>query len=50
MRHRIVPIQITSPGFWQADPLVGIVIVLFLFREGYAGWTEAGDTGEDDGE
>ena len=27
-------------GFWQADPLAGIVIVLFvfLFREGYKGW------------
>jgi len=22
-------------GFWQADPIVGLVIVLFLFREGY---------------
>ena len=30
-------------GFWQADPLVGIVIVLFLFREGYEGWMEAGE-------
>ena len=32
-------------GFWQADPLVGIVIVLFvsLFREGYKGWTGSGD-------
>jgi divalent metal cation (Fe/Co/Zn/Cd) transporter len=26
-------------GFWQADPLVGIIIVLFLFREGYEGWS-----------
>ena len=26
-------------GFWQADPLVGFVIVIFLFREGYEGWT-----------
>jgi divalent metal cation (Fe/Co/Zn/Cd) transporter len=25
-------------GFWQADPLVGIIIVIFLFREGYEGW------------
>ncbi len=24
-------------GFWQADPLVGILIVIFLFREGYEG-------------
>ncbi len=30
-------------GFWQADPIAGFVIVLFLFREGYEGWTEAGD-------
>lgn len=35
-------------GFWQADPLAGFVIVLFLFREGYEGWTEAGvDGGEE---
>lgn len=25
-------------GFWQADPLIGIVIVLYLFHEGYATW------------
>jgi len=25
-------------GFWQADPVVGIIIVLFLFREGWEGW------------
>jgi len=25
-------------GFWQADPLVGLVIVLFLFREGLEIW------------
>jgi len=37
-------------GFWQADPLVGIVIVIFLFREGYEGWTEAGETDDDDGD
>jgi cation diffusion facilitator family transporter len=37
-------------GFWQADPLVGIVIVLFLFREGYEGWTEAGETGDEGGD
>lgn len=28
-------------GFWQADPIAGFVIVLFLFREGYEGWTDA---------
>jgi divalent metal cation (Fe/Co/Zn/Cd) transporter len=22
-------------GFWQADPLVGLIIVIFLFKEGY---------------
>ena len=26
-------------GFWQADPLAGFIIVIFLFREGYEGWT-----------
>ncbi len=25
-----------SYGFWQADPIVGFVIVVFLIREGYA--------------
>ncbi|MFQ6038683.1 MAG: cation diffusion facilitator family transporter [Candidatus Aminicenantales bacterium] len=25
-------------GFWQADPLVGLAIVVFLFREGWEGW------------
>ena len=25
-------------GFWQADPLAGIVIVIFLFHEGYQTW------------
>ena len=34
-------------GFWQADPLVGIIIVLFLFREGYEGWTESDETHAD---
>ena len=28
-------------GFWQADPIVGIVIVLFLFREGLENWRES---------
>ena len=27
-------------GFWQADPIVGLVIVAFLFREGWEGWHE----------
>jgi len=28
-------------GFWQADPLVGLIIVVFLFREGFEGWNES---------
>jgi len=28
-------------GFWQADPLVGLIIVVFLFREGLEGWKES---------
>jgi divalent metal cation (Fe/Co/Zn/Cd) transporter len=28
-------------GFWPADPVVGLVIVAFLFREGWAGWRES---------
>ncbi len=28
-------------GFWQADPIVGLIIVLFLFREGREAWQEA---------
>lgn len=27
-------------GFWQADPIAGLVIVLFLFREGKEAWQE----------
>lgn len=34
-------------GFWQADPIVGIIIVAFLFREGWEGWKEAGKDGND---
>ncbi|MDH7489653.1 MAG: cation transporter [Anaerolineae bacterium] len=33
-------------GFWQADPLVGLVIVAFLVREGREVWEEAGEEGE----
>jgi len=25
-------------GFWQADPIVGLIIVGFLFREGWEAW------------
>ena len=27
-------------GFWQADPIVGILIVVFLFKEGWELWNE----------
>jgi divalent metal cation (Fe/Co/Zn/Cd) transporter len=27
-------------GFWQADPIVGLIIVVFLFREGREAWEE----------
>ena len=28
-------------GFWQADPIVGLIIAIFLFREGWEGWKES---------
>ena len=28
-------------GVWQADPIVGLIIVIFLFREGKEVWQEA---------
>lgn len=34
-------------GFWQADPLVGLIIVIFLFREGFEGWNESHEEGRD---
>ena len=30
-------------GFWQADPIVGLIIVAFLFREGWEGWKESNE-------
>jgi divalent metal cation (Fe/Co/Zn/Cd) transporter len=27
-------------GFWQADPVAGLVIATYLIREGYEAWTE----------
>ena len=30
-------------GFWQADPIVGLIIAVFLFREGWEGWHEYGE-------
>jgi cation diffusion facilitator family transporter len=34
-------------GFWQADPIVGLIIVVFLFREGWEGWQEASEVTDD---
>ena len=34
-------------GFWQADPIAGIVITAFLIREGVEVWKEAGEEGHD---
>jgi divalent metal cation (Fe/Co/Zn/Cd) transporter len=31
-----------STGLWQADPVAGLVIAAFLFREGYMAWKERG--------
>lgn len=28
-------------GFWQADPIVGLIVVIFLFREGLEDWKES---------
>lgn len=28
-------------GFWQADAIVGLIIVIFLFKEGIKGWKES---------
>lgn len=30
-------------GIWQADPIVGLIIVIFLFREGKEIWRESKD-------
>ncbi len=35
-------------GFWQADPIVGIIIVVFLFREGWETWKECSCEEEED--
>ena len=34
-------------GFWQADPIAGIIIVLFLFHERYSVWRESGEEKEE---
>jgi len=33
-------------GFWQADPIAGVIIVAFLFREGWENWKESGEEAE----
>ena len=33
-------------GFWQADPIVGFIIVVFLVREGWENWNESGEEKE----
>ena len=33
-------------GFWQADPIVGIIIVVFLLREGIESWKESNEKEE----
>lgn len=35
-------------GFWQADPVAGLVIGLFLLREGLENWQEASEECEED--
>lgn len=35
-------------GFWPADPIVGLIIVVFLFREGWGSWKESGEEVEVD--
>ncbi len=30
-------------GIWQADPIVGLIIAIFLFREGWEGWRESNE-------
>ncbi len=34
-------------GFWQADPIIGVIIAVFLLREGWETWKESG---EEDGD
>jgi len=33
-------------GFWQADAIVGLIIVIFLFKEGIKGWKESNEEGQ----
>jgi divalent metal cation (Fe/Co/Zn/Cd) transporter len=34
-------------GLWQADPLVGLIVVVFLIREGREWWEEANESEEE---
>lgn len=34
-------------GFWQADPMVGLIVVAFLIKEGRESWEEANENKED---
>lgn len=34
-------------GFWQADPIVGLIIVIFLLREGAEVWRESNEKKEE---
>lgn len=33
-------------GFWRADAIVGLIIVIFLFKEGIKGWKESNEEGQ----
>ena len=35
-------------GFWQADPITGLIIAGFLIHEGKETWEEAGEENDDD--
>ena len=35
-------------GFWQADPIAGLIIVAFLFREGWEGWHDEHEESADE--
>ena len=34
-------------GFWQADPIIGVIIAVFLLREGWETWKESGEEDSD---
>ncbi len=37
-------------GFWQADPIVGLIIVVYLLREGWEGWHKSDEEKGEEGE